>query len=149
MSARLDRGARPMRTDRSALLTTFNEAVIALGHQCRRLESAIASRYAHEVVHAAQNAANFWLAGRRACRRLEVESPGSRKAGAARHHLDERYMLLLGLCAQAVTVVSASAQAQLKRVQERLVSEMRRPLVDGDAQRGARSEPVARGAEEK
>ena len=143
-----------MRADRSSLLAAFNEAVIALGDQCRRLEGAMASRYAREVMHAAQNAANFWLAGRRACRRLAVESPGSREAGAARRHLDERYMELLELCAQAAAVVSASMQAELKRLQERLVSEMRSPLVDGDAQRSRqltseRAGRSARGAEEK
>lgn len=131
------------RTARVAPSDAFNEAMIGVASQCQQLERATARRSARDVMYAAQNAASLWLAGRRACRQLMVERPRSPNADAARCQLDRRYVTLLGLFAQAVIVCTSALRTELKRLQELLVKEASKPLVDGEPGRPADGDVTA------
>lgn len=126
-----------MNLERETPSVVFNRAMAAVASYCERLQDAIGRRDAREALHAAQNAADLWRAGRSACRRLIAESSNqmSPYADAARRLMEEGYMTILGLIAIYVsTDPPVDALAEVQRLRDTLTKAMARPLVDGDAE---------------
>jgi hypothetical protein len=115
---------------RSEPSCAFNRAMRAVDARCAELSSFIENDDFEGVMLAAHHAANMWLVGRAACRRLVAGvNDSSLYARAAQDVLEARYMSLLELlvCA-ARTIAAPRMQSALHGARCILMAKMAEPL---------------------
>lgn len=113
----------------------FDRAMTGVDTRCQHLTTLLDMRDLERVDHVVRSAANLWLAGRAACRRLveraEVTSPD---VMAARRRLDSSYLLLLNLLKRAHTLIPDHAtRIKLDDVRIELVTAAAQPISDATA----------------
>jgi len=110
----------------------FRQTMTAVQTRYGQLETLIENHDFESVEYTARNAANIFLAGRAACRRLiERGKESSPYIDAARRLLEENYMALLELFARATkTIAVPRTRKVLQELRATLMSAMARPLSD-------------------
>lgn len=115
---------------RAAPNIAFGQAMTAVAARCSQIAISLDSQDLGQVAHVFRSAANLWLAGRSACRRLvgndRDTTPDARAAMAL---LNESYVGLLELLARAYKVVEElDVRKVLDDVRLMLVTAMAEPL---------------------
>jgi len=125
-NARPERAA-PERTDTNAV---FGQAMTGVRARCEQLATLINAHNVDGVEHTARDAANMWLTGRAACRRLIQRSAASSPyADAARRLLEENYMILLALFERATRTIDVPRMRRaLRELRGTLMAAMSHPL---------------------
>lgn len=118
---------QPGRTEPNVV---FARAMYAVETRRHHLAVAIDMRDSEAIAHTARSAADIWLAGRSACRRLIARSNSpSPYADAARRLLDENYMTLMELFARATRVIAIPrTQKVMQEVRAMLMTAMASPI---------------------
>jgi hypothetical protein len=94
--------SEPAIPGRAAASVAFARALTGVDTRCSHLTTLLDMRELEHVAHVARSAANLWLTGRAAYRRLaERDTPTSPPVEAARQRLDAAYILLLNLIKRA------------------------------------------------
>lgn len=117
----------PVRIDTSA---AFGQAMIGVKTRCNQLAASIAEHDFESVEYSARDAANMWLTGRAACRRLvERSATSSPYADAARRLLEDNYMTLLELFERATRTIDVPRMRRaLGELRGTLMTAMAHPL---------------------
>ena len=131
-SARADGG----RADPSI---AFRQAMAAVETRCIQLSTSIDNHDFEDTEYTAQGAANVWLAGRVACRRLlERTNPASPYGDAARKLLDINGTAILALMKRAViTIEVPEMQRTLGELSRMLTTAMSEPFQPSKGGQGA------------
>jgi hypothetical protein len=106
--------------------------MIGVRTRCQQIEGGIENHDYERVGHLAQAAANLWLTGRSACRRLvEGAKPHSPYGESARQELEREYMALLAVFRQALDMFDVPhLQRTLLDLREMLRLAMAKPLLE-------------------
>jgi hypothetical protein len=107
--------------------------------RCTHLTTLLDMGDLERVEHVVRSAANLWLAGRAAYRRLaERDEATSPHVVVARRRLDSSYLLLLNLLKRAHTAIPDHAmRSKLDDVRIELVTAAAQPIDDAAATAGA------------
>lgn len=127
---------------RAAPSVAFDRAMTGVDTRCQHLTTLLDMRDMDRVEHVVRSAANLWLAGRAAYRRLvERDEATSPHVAAARQRLDSTYLLLLHLLKRAHTQTPDHAmRSKLDDVRIELVTAAAQPISDPAAtSNGARA----------
>lgn len=100
--------------------------------RCNDLVTLLDNHDFGQVEHTVRSAANLWLAGRAAYRRLvERDTEASPDVGAARQLLESTYLTLLNLLKRAHTLIDEHpTRSMLDDVRITLITAMAQPLSD-------------------
>ena len=97
--------SEPTTPGRAATSVAFARALTGVDTRCSHLTTLLDVRELEHVAHVARSAANLWLTGRAAYRRLVEREPAtSAPVEAARRRLESAYILLLNLIKRAHTL---------------------------------------------
>ena len=119
----------PERIDTSA---AFGQAMFRVKTRCGQLAASIDEHDFDNVECIARDAANMWLTGRAACRRLlERCAISSPYADAARRLLEDNYMTVLELFERATRTIDVPRMRRaLRELRGTLMTAMAHPLSD-------------------
>ena len=117
----------PARVDTGAV---FGQAMTGVKTRCRELAVSIDEHDFENVEFTARDAANMWLTGRAACRRIiERSATSSPYADAARRLLEDHYMTLLELFERATRTIDVPRMRRaLGELRGTLMTAMAHPL---------------------
>lgn len=117
---------------RAAPSIAFGQAMAGVAARCSQITISLDGQDFSQVEHTFASAANLWLTGRSACRRLMAsDKNASPEVSAATATLNERYVLLLDLLTRAHKVIEAlDVRKTLDGVRMMLVTAMSQPLTE-------------------
>lgn len=120
---------------RAAPSVAFDRAMAGVDTRGQHLTTLLDTRDLDRVDHVVRSAANLWLAGRAAYRRLvDRDHATSPHVAAARQRLDSGYLLLLNLLKRAHTLIADHAmRSKLDDVRIELVQAAAQPISDAPA----------------
>lgn len=123
----------------------FGQAMIGVKTRCGELATSIGAHDFEGIEYTARDAADMWLMGRAACRRLlERSATASPYAEAARRLLEENYIALLELFDRATRTIDVPrtrrALAELRSI---LTTAMAHPLSGAPITTPPQEPPVA------
>ena len=126
----------------------FRQAMAGVRTRCAQLTTLIGDHDFEGVEYTARNAADIWLAGRAACRRLIARGKESSPyVDAARRLLEANYIALLELLTRARTTIDVPQMRRaLEEVRATLATAMAQPLVDPPETSGAAMKDPSKGA---
>ena len=115
---------------RATASVAFARAVTDVDTRCTQLTTLLDKHELEHVVHVARSAADLWLTGRAAYRRIVDHEPAtSRPAEAARRRLDAAFLRLLDLVRRAHTLSrNIEAQSRLDDIRIELVTAAAHPI---------------------
>lgn len=110
----------------------FRRAMTDVETRCNDLATLLDNHDFGQLEHTVRSAANLWLAGRAAYRRLvERDTEANPDVGAARQLLESTYLTLLNLLKRAHTLIDGHpARSMLDDVRITLVTAMAQPVSD-------------------
>lgn len=125
---------------RAAPCVAFDRAMAGVETRCSDLTSLLDRGDLDRLDHVARNAANLWLTGRSAYRRLVERDPAtSPHVVVARQRLESAYAQLLQVLRRAYKQASDhTTRSQLDDVRHDLVTAAAQPIGDASATTGAR-----------